>query len=98
MIVVREVKRLNLSFNLEREKDRRAYNTLKDKTHKTGYVIKALLAFEKAEKNDDEILILKQAMREVLKEINFTLEKSDSATQEKENLIPAEVFEIFEDI
>ena len=91
-----EIKRLNLSFNLQRENDRNAYNIIKSKRQKTAYIIKAVLAYEGVTQEEKELKRIKRAIREVIKEMNLTADKNCYFTEETQ--IPDEVFQIFDSI
>lgn len=91
-----EIKRLNLSFNLQRESDRNAYNIIKSKRQKTAYIIKAVLAYEGVTQEEKDLKRIKRAIREVIKEMNLTADKNCYFTDESQ--IPDEVFQIFDSI
>ncbi|WP_286680342.1 hypothetical protein [Tepidanaerobacter sp. EBM-49] len=91
-----EIKRLNLSFNLQRENDRNAYNIIKSKRQKTAYIIKAVLAYEGVTQEEKDLKRIKRAIREVIKEMNLTADKNCYFTDESQ--IPDEVFQIFDSI
>ena len=91
-----EIKRLNLSFNLQRENDRIAYNIIRSKRQKTAYIIKAVLAYEGVTQEEKELKRIKRALREVLQDMNLTVDKDCNFTEETQ--IPDEVFQIFDSI
>jgi hypothetical protein len=91
-----EIKRLNLSFNLQRENDRNVYNIIKSKRQKTAYIIKAVLAYEGVTQEEKELKRIKRALREVLQDMNLTVDKDCNFTEESQ--IPDEVFQIFDSI
>ena len=91
-----EIKRLNLSFNLQRENGRNAYNIIKSKRQKTAYIIKAVLAYEGVTQEEKDLKRIKRAIREVIKEMNLTADKNCYFTDESQ--IPDEVFQIFDSI
>ncbi|MBZ4646063.1 MAG: hypothetical protein PWQ59_876 [Thermoanaerobacterium sp.] len=91
-----EIKRLNLSFNLQRENDRNAYNIIKSKRQKTAYIIKAVLAYEGVTQEEKELKRIKRALREVLQDMNLMVDKDCNFTEETQ--IPDEVFQIFDSI
>ena len=96
MIFLDEIKRLNLSFNLQRENDRNAYNIIKSKRQKTAYIIKAVLAYEGVTQEEKELKRIKRALREVLQDMNLMVDKDCNFTEETQ--IPDEVFQIFDSI
>ncbi|NLK29273.1 MAG: hypothetical protein GX306_13205 [Clostridiales bacterium] len=87
------IKRINLSFDLRREKDRQVCDILSVIKHKTAYVTEAVLAYEMGNQNTIDKNVIKQALREVLVEMNI---KSIENKQEREEVIPETVFDIFE--
>jgi hypothetical protein len=91
-----EIKRLNLSFNLQRENDRNVYNIIKSKRQKTAYIIKAVLAYEGVTQEEKELKRIKRALREVLQDMNLMVDMDCNFTEETQ--IPDEVFQIFDSI
>lgn len=91
-----EIKRLNLSFNLQRENDRNAYNIIKSKRQKTAYIIKAVLAYEGVTQEEKELKRIKRALRKVLQDMNLMVDKDCNFTEETQ--IPDQVFQIFDSI
>ena len=75
-----EIKRLNLSFNLQRENDRNVYNIIKSKRQKTAYIIKAVLAYEGVTQEEKELKRIKRALREVLQDMNLMVDKDCNFT------------------
>jgi len=96
VIFLDEIKRLNLSFNLQRENDRNVYNIIKSKRQKTAYIIKAVLAYEGVTQEEKELKRIKRALREVLQDMNLMVDKDCNFTEETQ--IPDEVFQIFDSI
>ncbi|MDK2799193.1 MAG: hypothetical protein PWQ70_812 [Clostridiales bacterium] len=86
-------KRINLSFDLRRDRDAQAYEILSSKTHKTDYIVNLILSNGEEDNLSKDIKVVKQALREVLKEMNITL---DQDKQDSEESIPEEIFDIFE--
>lgn len=86
-------KRINLSFDLRRDRDAQAYAILSSKTHKTDYIVNLLLSNGEEDNPSNDIIVVKQALREVLKEMNFTVSEE---SQDREEDIPEEIFDIFE--
>lgn len=86
-------KRINLSFDLRRDRDAQAYAILSSKTHKTDYIVNLLLSNGEEDNPSNDIIVVKQALREVLKEMNFTVSEEN---QDREEDIPEEIFDIFE--
>ena len=93
-------KRINLSFCLDREDDLMVFNILTEQKYKTDFVINAVIKYleEINRKNDKEVI--KQAMREVLKEhgtINIGSSINTLSESEKEEL-PSEIFDMFNNL
>lgn len=85
-------KRINLSFDLRRDRDAQAYAILSSKRHKTDYVVGLLLNNEEVDNHKVDKNLVKQALSEVLEEINITTGENK---QNRENEIPEEIFNIF---
>ena len=65
------IKRINLSFDLRREKDRQVCDILSVIKHRTAYVTEAVLAYEMGNQNTIDKNVIKQALQEVLVEMNI---------------------------
>jgi hypothetical protein len=95
-----DTKRINLSFNLEHEDDLKVFKIISDQKYKTDFVINAVIKYleEISRKNDKEVI--KQAMREVLKEhgtINIGSSINTLSDPKKEEL-PSEIFDMFNNL
>lgn len=88
-------KRINLSFDLRRDRDMQAYAILSSKKHKTDYVVDLLISNERIVNQNISKEVIKQALREVLEEMNITINKSNQDIDEE---IPEEIFELFKHI
>ncbi|MDU5082730.1 hypothetical protein [uncultured Tissierella sp.] len=88
-------KRINLSFDLRRDRDMQAYAILSSKKHKTDYVVDLLLNNEGIVNQNISKEVIKQALREVLGEMNITI---DENKKDRDEDIPEEVFDIFKQI
>ncbi len=62
------IKRINLSFSLEREDDVKVYNILSAQKYKTDYVIKAVLSYIGERDKGFYKEIVKQAVKEAIAE------------------------------
>ncbi|WP_207726874.1 hypothetical protein [Anaerosolibacter carboniphilus] len=82
-------------MDIRRGEDRRVNDILKVKTHKTAYVIEAILSFEASKQDGLNNNAIKQALREVLGEININIETKNKGIKQE---IPEAVFNIFEQI
>lgn len=89
------IKRVNLSFDLRRERDRKAYEVIASKQHKTTYVINLVLSPDTVSNNIINKKDLRECLKEVLNEMNIYNKKE---TEVEEDKIPKEVFDIFEQI
>lgn len=88
-------KRINLSFDLRRDRDMQAYAILSSKKHKTDYVVDLLLNNEGIVNQNISKEVIKQALREVLGEMNITIGENK---KDRDEDIPEEVFDIFKQI
>lgn len=89
-----EIKRINLSFRMDRESDKKVYDLLNglERNMKTAFVIDAVLAEENRNSTLDEQTI-KKALREVLIEMNISLISQSKSENDTE--IPDVVFDVF---
>lgn len=88
------IKRVNLSFDMRREQDRQVYEILSLKQHKTAFIVEAVLSYENGGQHTVRNReFIKEALREVLKEINIAIEDDK---KDREGEIPQEIFDIFE--
>ena len=88
-------KRINLSFDLRRDRDAQAYAILSSKKYKTDYVVGLLLNNEEVDNYKIDKNLVKQALSEVLDEMNITTGENKQGREEE---IPEEIFNIFEQI
>lgn len=86
------IKRINLSFDLRRERDRQVYNILVQVHHKTAFIVETVLYYEKDNQSKIDKNTIKQALQEVLSEMNITIDKNK---KDSEEVIPEEIFDIF---
>lgn len=91
------IRRLNLSFDMRRDKDRQVYTILQQHQNKTAFVINTVLGCSTGNQITCDKSIIKQAVREALMEYNIDFNKD---VNEKENnvIFPNEVFNIFESL
>ena len=87
------IKRINLSFDLRREKDRQVYNILVQVHHKTAFIVETVLYYDKDNQSKIDKNTIKQALQEVLSEMNIAIDKN---RQDSEEVIPEEIFDLFE--
>jgi hypothetical protein len=94
------VKRINLSFSLDRKDDLEVFNILSKQKYKTDYVIKAVLRYigEKDKGFDKEIV--KQAVKEAIEECggsttwNSRKDNNDCVQTE----LPEDIFNMFDNL
>lgn len=86
-------KRINLSFDLRRDRDVQAYAILSSKKHKTDYVVNLLLNNEEVDNYKTYKNLVKQAISEVLEEMYITI---DENKKDRKDEIPEEIFDIFD--
>lgn len=91
------IKRVNLSFNLDKEADKKVYEIITQQRFKTNFVCKAVLKYIDFKDIDREVITkqeLKNTLLEVLKELDITqMNKVDDNTAEEE--LPQEIFDMF---
>ncbi|MBZ4664734.1 MAG: hypothetical protein JG776_2458 [Caloramator sp.] len=94
------VKRLNLSFSLDRKDDLEVFNILSKQKYKTDYVIKAVLSYTgKGNKTFDKETI-KQAVKEAIAECggittgNSRKDNDDCIQHE----LPDNIFDMFDNL
>ncbi|SHH75864.1 hypothetical protein SAMN02745135_01991 [Caloranaerobacter azorensis DSM 13643] len=87
------IKRINLCFNLNNERAKKAYNTIQEYNAKTAFVISAVLAFIE---NKDEINkeIIKEAVKEALRESGAKIELQKESRSKETGGIPDDVFNL----
>lgn len=94
------VKRINLSFSLDRKDDLEVFNILSKQKYKTDYVIKAVLSFTgKGDKGFDKEIV-KQAVKEAIAECGGIIvenegKENDSCVQHE---LPDSVFDMFDNL
>ncbi len=86
-------KRINLSFDLRRDRDVQAYAILSSKKYKTDYVVNLLLNNEDVDNFKVDINLVKQALSEVLEEMNISIGENK---KDRKDEIPEEIFDIFD--
>jgi len=89
------IKRINLSFSLEREDDVKVYNILSAQKYKTDYVIKAVINY--LEKGDKMILD-KEKIKEIVKEaiLECSIDSIEiNKAENNEQKLPKEIFDMF---
>ena len=94
------VKRINLSFSLDRKDDLEVFNILSKQKYKTDYVIKAVLSFTGKGDKDLGKEAIKQAVKEAIAECGgITIEnkgkENDSCIQHE---LPDDIFDMFDNL
>lgn len=94
------IKRINLSFNLNRDLDAKVYELINNEPRKTEYIIKAIMLLVENEKDNNCISkdIIKLAVKEVLSELNVDLKELNNNVEEKVEKLPNEIFDLFDSI
>jgi len=92
-----DIKRINLSFDLDRIEDLKAYNVLKAKRNKTAYAVEIIL--ENIDKNSiyQEREIFKQLIKESISELNLTTSPKVGNIKNEDD-IPNDIFDIISNI
>ncbi|SHH13497.1 MULTISPECIES: hypothetical protein [Peptostreptococcales] len=91
------IQRINLAFNLDDKDSEKAYKIIKaNKGNMTNFVVNIVLA-EDTRLNEKRII--KEAVREVLEEVNWQI-KSDNSIEEnlEESNLPDDVLDIFNNL
>lgn len=98
-----KIKRINLSFDLSRGKDKRVFDILKNKSAKTNFVIESILAYisnNHIEKISKETI--KDAIKEALQDMHYVQVKEDQKENieenQKEEHIPDKILNIFDNM
>jgi len=94
------VKRINLSFSLDRKDDLEVFNILSKQKYKTDYVIKAVISYIGERNRDIDKEIIKQAVKEAIAECGgITTEnkgkENDSCIQHE---LPDDIFDMFDNL
>jgi len=93
------IKRINLSFNLEQEEARIAYETLiKQGNAKTAYVTKLICSAVNAENNALDEELIKRCLRDVLKDYEFCSANDNKRDQKEEDAIPDDIMDLLSNI
>ncbi len=88
------IRRINLSFSLERKDDLEVYNILSKQKYKTDYVIKAVLSYMGKRDKDFNKETVKQAIKEALREYGID-SKDLNKIENNEEKLPGEIFDMF---
>ena len=93
------IKRINLSFNLEQSEARVAYESLINQpgNTKTAYIIKLICSTVSAETNALDEELIKRCLRDVLKDYNFNCDDSNKRNK-RENVIPDDIMDLLTNI
>lgn len=90
-----DIKRINLSFNVERQDDLKAYNILNSQRNKTAFIIEVILSSKEKEGYDSKLI--KRLIKEALEELNLkTSTKLEDYSNEDD--IPDSVFDLLSNI
>ncbi|WP_350343871.1 hypothetical protein PRVXT_000230 [Proteinivorax tanatarense] len=87
-------RRINLSFDSRKDSHNRSYEMLKNKgREKTDFIVKTILN----DKENEDIELIKAALREVLNESNIVKEKQKE-NKDSSQSVPDDVFDIFDNM
>ncbi|MGL4731519.1 MAG: hypothetical protein ACRCW0_08040 [Clostridium sp.] len=92
------IRRVNLSFNLDDEDDKEVYDTISKQRFKTNFVCKAVLKYISFIDRDKEVITkkeLKNTLIEVLKELDISKIGNLDVRNTEEDELPKEVFDMF---
>lgn len=93
------IKRINLSFNLEQEEARIAYETLMNHGNaKTAYVTKLVYSAGKIKNNALDEELIKRCLRDVLKDYDFSSFNSNERDKKEEDAIPDDIMNLLNNI
>ena len=94
------VKRINLSFSLDRKDDLEVFNILSKQKYKTDYVIKAVISYIGERNRDIDKEIIKQAVKEAIAECGgiTTENKGKENNSCVEHELPNEIFNMFDNL
>ncbi len=93
------IKRINLSFNLDQEEARIAYETLiKQGNTKTAYVTKLICTAVKGENNTLDEEMIKRCLRDVLKDYDFSSVNNNKRDKKEEDAIPDDIMDLLSNI
>lgn len=92
------IRRINLSFNLDKESDQKVYEIINKQRFKTNFVCKAVLDYINAVDRDKEVITkkeLKNTLIEVLKDLDISKIDNFNVGNTEENELPQEIFDMF---
>lgn len=93
------IRRINLSFNLEQEEARIAYDTLiKCGNAKTAYVTKLICSAVNAEDNALDEELIKRCLRDVLRDYDFSSANNNKQDKKEEETIPQDIMDLLTNI
>lgn len=92
-----DTKRINLSFDINREDDLKVYNILSEQKYKTDYVIRAVLRFLEKENQLITKKEIKEAVKEALEEYGGISDtnKNEEKLEDTEYKLPDKIFDMF---
>lgn len=94
------IKRINLSFNLEQEEARIAYEILINQpgNTKTAYVVKLISSDIKEENKSLDEELIKRCLRDVLKDYDFSSANDNKQNKKEEDAIPDDIMDLLTNI
>lgn len=85
-------KRINLCFDLDNERSRKAFEIIQTHSAKTAFVVNAVLSYMDGSKSIDKDSI-KKAFKEVITELGLEIKSEDINKNEDEDItIPDDIF------
>lgn len=88
-----DTKRVNLCFNLENERARKAFETIQQQGAKTAFIIDAVLAY--IDKNNEIYKdIVKEGVKEAIEELGLEMAIMKAEGKREDTVIPDDVFEM----
>lgn len=94
------VKRINLSFSLDRKDDLEVFNILSKQKYKTDYVIKAVISYIVERDRDLDKEIIKQAVKEAIEECGGIIVENKGKENNScvEHELPDDIFNMFDNL
>ena len=94
------IERINLSFNLEQEEARIAYEILINQpgNTKTAYVVKLISSAIKEENKSLDEELIKRCLRDVLKDYDFSSANDNKQNKKEEDAIPDDIMDLLTNI
>jgi hypothetical protein len=92
------IKRINLSFSLDRKDDLEVFNILSKQKYKTDYVIKAVLSYIRERDKGLDKETIKQAVKEAIEECGGIITGNSRNDDFTKAQLPNEIFDMFNNL